>query len=301
VVWRPSFFSTSGRVVYSISSALGSITVDISGLTPPIIWRLISSAYRAGYSEIMITGIGSGKNTVYSAFSYNTIEYLKENWKNSISTFDMSPMETVSAVVNRLVGMEIIEQKPNYCLVKDLSEVSDREFENALRRIFALLQTEAENIEEGLAGKAEGLKSIHIVDTNLGRFEDFCFRVLNKKGYTTLRKTNTVHPLIFTLEMIGDEMKKIALHILNDKGRYTEMTKALFNTQKLQMERFQKMFYKFDKQLAVEIYRADAEGTQQATKFYKKLNDDEKELLHHMKKIGIYILSPVELRIDMEF
>jgi hypothetical protein len=51
----------------------------------------------------------------------------------------------------------------------------------------------------------------------------------------------------------------------------------------------------------VEIYHADAEGTQQAAKFYKKLNDDEKELLHHMKKIGIYILSLVELRIDMEF
>ena len=45
-----------------------SITVDISGLTPPIIWRMISSAYRAGYSEIKVIGLSGGKKNVYSAF-----------------------------------------------------------------------------------------------------------------------------------------------------------------------------------------------------------------------------------------
>ena len=67
------------------------------------------------------------------------------------------------------------------------------------------------------------------------------------------------------------------------------------------MEKFYKLFYKFDKELVMEIYHSDSEGTLQAARFYAKLNDSEKELLHHFKKIGIYILSLVELRIDMEF
>jgi len=278
-----------------------STTIDVTGLSSPLIWRYILSAYRAGYDEIAVTGIGSGKRAVYSAFSYNTLDYLKDGYKSNVSALDMGPMETVSAAVNRLIGMEIIEQKQNYCLIKDLSEVTDKEFDNTLRRIFALLQTETENIQDGFSGKKEGAKSIHIVDTNLDRFEDFCFRVLNKKGHSSMRKTNTMHSLIFTLELVGDELKKIAMHMLENNLKYSDMVKELFDTQKRQIERFYKLFYKFDRQLAVEIYNADAESTKQAAKYYKHLSDDEKEFLHHFKKIGIYVLSLTELRIDMEF
>lgn len=277
-----------------------SVTVDISGLSTPLIWRYISSAYRAGYEDIAVTGIGGNKKTLYSALSYNTLEYLKDSSESNISTLNMSPMETVSAVVNRLIGVEIIDHKSNYCRIKEMSEVVDKEF-SALRRIFMLLRSEAQSIREGFAGKTEGLKSMHLIDTNLDRFEDFCFRILNKKGYSSMRKTNIMHSLIFTLELIGDELKKIAIHMLEDKGRYTGMIKELFEVQVQQLERFHKLFYKFDKQLAVEIYKADKEGTEFIKKYYKKLNDEEKELLHHFKKIGIYILSLTELRIDLEF
>jgi len=278
-----------------------SVNVDISDLNTPLIWRYVSSAYRAGYDEIAVTGIGSGRKSIYSAFSYNTLDYLKDNMKSNISSLDMSPMETVSAVVNRLIGMEIIDQKPNYCLIKDMSDVSDKEFDNALRRIFILLKTEAESINDWFSGKSEGLKSIHIVDTNLDRFEDFCFRVLNKKGYSTIRKTSIMHSLIFTLELVGDELKKIAVHMLKDQVRYTEKIVDMFRIQFDQLDRFYKLFYKFDKKLAVEIYQADADGTVAANKCYAKLNDNEKELLHHFKKIGIHILSLMELRVDLEF
>ena len=278
-----------------------STTIDIAGMSAPLIWRYISSAYRAGYDEIAVIGIGSGRKTLYSAFSYNTLDYLRNGTHPKTAGLDMSPMETVSACINRLIGVEIIDQKPNYCLVKDMSEVSDKEFKNALRRIFILLQTEAESIKEGFRGKADSLKSIHIVDTNLDRFEDFCFRVLNKKGYTTMRKTSTMHSLVFTLEMIGDEFKKIAVHMLEDNGRYTEKIKEIFKTMAGQLELFYKLFYKFDRQKAVVIYQKDNEATKISEKHFKKLNDDEKEILHHLKKIGIYILSLTELKIDMEF
>lgn len=279
-----------------------STTIDISGMSTPLIWRYVSSAYRAGYDEITITGIGRGKKNLYSAFSYNTLDYLKTDGSRSqVSGFDMSPMETISAVVNRLVGVEIIDQKSDYCLIKDVSDVTDKEFKNALRRIFILLKTEAESITEGFEGKTEGLKSIHLVDTNLDRFEDFCFRVLNKKGYPTMRKTSTMHSLIFTLELIGDEFKKIAIHMLNDKGKYSMNIVEIFKSISDQLDRFYTLFYKFEKKAAMELYNADSMATDQAIERYKKLNDEEKELLHHFKKIGIYLLSLTELKIDLEF
>ncbi len=276
-------------------------TIDISDLSAPLIWRYISSAYRAGYDEITITGIGNHRKDVYSAFSYNTLDYLKKNVNTITSGLDMSPMETVSACVNRLIGVEIIEQKPNYCMIKDMSDVTDKEFNNALRRIFVLLQTEAESIKDGLSGNTDSLKSIHIVDTNLDRFEDFCFRVLNKKGYQSVRKTCIMHSVIFTLELLGDEFKKVAVHILEDKGNYTQVIRKMFRMQTEQMQRFYKLFYKYDRKNTMMIYDKDTEATQCEKECRRKFNDAEVEILHHLKKIGIHLLSLTELKIDLEF
>ncbi len=270
-----------------------STTIDISGLPAPVIWRYVTSAYRAGYDEIAVTGIGAGKKVLYSAFSYNTLEYLKDNTQGK-TKLEMSPMEAVSACVNRLIGVEIIDQKSDFCLIKDMSEVTDKEFNNALRRIFLLLQTETENIKNGFNGDVEGMKSILIIDTNLDRFEDFCFRVLNKKGYTTFRKTNVMHSIIFTLESIGDELKKIAVHMLESKEKYSDKIAPLFDVQIEQINRFYRLFYKFSKEAAAEIYKADEDGTKMIEKHCKHLNDEEKELLHHFKKVGIQIMSLTE-------
>lgn len=71
--------------------------------------------------------------------------------------------------------------------------------------------------------------------------------------------------------------------------------------QEKQLQRFFELFYKFDKKKVVEIFEADRAGTELIAKYCPKLNDNEKELLHHFKKIGIYILSLTELRIDLEY
>jgi len=196
--------------------------------------------------------------------------------------------------------VEIIDHGPNHCVIKEMSEPIDPDL-NILRRIFVLLLTEADSIKDSFSGEMEGLKSIHVIDTNLDRFEDFCFRLLNKKGFSTLRKTNTMHSVIFTLEMLGDELKKIAIHMLTGNLKHTNMIKELFDVQLEQIKRFYKLFYKFDRQLALEIYEADKKGSELIEKYYSKLNAEEAELLHHFKKIGIYVLSLAELRMDMEF
>ena len=276
---------------------ISQAAVDISGLSKPIaIWRFISSAYRAGYDEIMVKGIEPGNKKLYTPFTYNTL-YLKAD--GDFET--MSPIETISAVVNRLVGMEIVEQKGNYCLIKDLSETTYKEFDSAIRRIFLLLKTEAENISNGIEGNKEDLKAIHIIDTNLDRFEDFCIRVLNKKGYEIYRKTPTIYSSIILLEMVGDEFKKIARHIIDMEEKYTPTMKKLFKVQVDQLDRFYSIFYKFDKKLVEKIYDEDEKGTKLIRDIYNQLNDNDKELLHHFKKVGIYILSLTELRIDLEY
>ncbi|MDI6721548.1 MAG: hypothetical protein QMD85_04100, partial [Candidatus Aenigmarchaeota archaeon] len=135
---------------------------------------------------------------------------------------------------------------------------------------------------------------------NLDRFEDFCLRVLNKRGYSEYSKTPIVYSTIFLLEMIGDELKKIGLHILEKKTPNSKTIAELFEVQMGQISNFYELFYRFDKQKVRQIYDEDKRGTDLIEKYYKRLNDEEKELLHHFKKIGIFILNLTEMRIDME-
>jgi len=275
---------------------LSSTIVDVSGLTPPLIWRFISSAYRAGYDEIRVIGIESGKKNLYTAFSYDTVDYLRQ--KDMIT---MSPIEVVQAVTNRLIGVEIIDQKEKYCTIKDLGETTYKEFDNSLRRIFHLLKNEMEIVRSGFEGNKNELRSIHLIDTNLDRFEDFCFRVLNKKGYENFRKTSTVYNIVFMLEMLGDQIKKVAIHIMEFKIRNPKILIDSLQKNYEQLNNFINLFYDFKKEKAKEIFETGKKHVEILESHEKKLNQNEKEILYHLKKIASHILSLLELRIDMEY
>jgi len=277
-----------------------SVTLDISNMTEPMMWRMLLSAYRAGYDEIIIRGIKGGKKDLYSAFSYNTLKYLESPHEHGIL---QAPIEVVSACINRLIGMDIIEQKENYCIARELVETTYKQFDGAFRRMFILLTILGENVVNALKGDTEGIKSVHIIDTSLDKFQDFCLRVLNKLGYEVYRKTPIIYAYIFILELIGDEFKRMGEHIIKEGKKITSpFIKNLCNEMIKQINRTYKLFYNFSEEKAQDIYvYYDNKMKVEAEKERKKLNKEELELLHHLKKIGVYIKCLVELRNDMEF
>lgn len=281
---------------------LPEIVVDVRGLTPVTIWRHVASAYRAGYDQFRILFDNIKEKERYSAFSYNTLNFLYPMGEKSHEPL-LGPIEVIQAMINRCIGVEIIDQKENWCIVRELGETTYKEFDNALRRIFLLLLSLSEEtmnyVKNG--GEKEILKSIHIIDTNIDRFTDFCLRVLNKKGYREFRKTTTMYSAIFLLEMIGDEYKKIAIHLMMGTKKASKNLISLFEIQYRQLRRFYNLFYNFNKDKCIEVYEEDTRGKMFDTSIYENLNSEEKEILHHLKKIGIYLTSLTELRIDLEF
>lgn len=269
--------------------------VDISGLIIPSVWRFVSSAYRAGYDEIKIIFENKGfSREIYTAFTYDTIQLL-----NGDDAKQLSPIEAIQALVNRFIGFEIIEQKPNYCVIKDLGHTTSKEFDNTLKRIFLLLQTMSEAVlETAKEGKREGLKGINIIDTNLDRFEDFCLRIINKEGCSDFRKVPTMHTLIFLLELVGDEYKRLGLHMLKMKSISKNVIKFLENTDKL-IRAYYDLYYDFSKEKTDYIYKLDFEDAKLYDRMKEGIIGEDAELLHHIKKIDRFIISLVELRVDM--
>ena len=278
---------------------LPEVTIDVQGLTPTLIWRFVSAVYRSRADEFKIIFEDLPKKKRYTAFSYNTFDLLYSNEKQG--KLILSPIEIIQAMVNRCIGVEIIDQKKNWCIVKELGETTYKEFDNALRRVFLLIISLAEETYDSIqsGGNKELLKNAHIIDTNIDRFTDFCFRVLNKKGYKDFRKTSTIYSILFLLELVGDEFKKVAIHLIDAKD-ISKKTSELFKVQHEQLRKFYTLFYNFSKEKCIEIYEPEVLGHNYNLELYTSLNDEEKEILHHLKKIGIYLTSLTELRIDLE-
>ena len=289
------------NIVPPKNRTLPEIVVDVRGLPPMLIWRHVTSAYRSGYDEFRVTFDNPHDKKRYSAFSYDTMGqlYTKDGSKEPV----LSPLEVVQMAINRCVGVEIIDQKDNCCLVKELGETTYKEFDNALRRLFLLLFSFSEQITESMKknGDKDLLKTVDLIDTNIDRFSDFCLRVLNKKGYVEFRKTPTMYTIIFTLELIGDEMKSISNHIIDAK-KITPKIEGPFKNMCEKLRKFYGLFYTFDREACKQIYWINNKGQHSySVETFNSLNNDEKEILHHIKKINMHISSLTGLRIDMEY
>jgi len=291
-------------LVIGTSNVAGDSTIaeiDITGLPNPLLWRLVSTAYRSGYDEIKINfeGIKNDEERL-AEFSYDITDWFYRGELPRDRLPRLSPIEAIQALVNRFVGVEIIEQKQNYVVIKQFGEISYKEFDNAIRRIFMILSSMGKDIVSAIRSDDRvALKSVHMIDTNIDRFEDYCLRVLNTKGYADYRKTSTVYSIIFLLEQLGDEYKRIAMHVIEDKAKYGSNSLKFFDDVNKQFDAFHDLFYTFNLEKVLKVFERDESFTSTSKKLYKSANLDEIELYHHLKKITRLIISLVELAIDL--
>lgn len=284
---RTLLLKTEGK-----SNALTKTIINIDNLIQPLIWRYIISAYRLGYDEIIVKF--SNIDKIYDV-RLSSLGILEKKGK-------MGVIEIIQDVVSRCIGAEVIDQEDNFCVIKDLGETSEKEFDNTLRRIFLLLLSMAEDSLEGFKNMKKNLKQIvQSNDTNIDRFVDFCLRVLNKRGYKEYNKTSVIYSIILLLEFTGDEYKRIAIH--HSEIKNAEVSQRLIsiyeNVNKL-LNLYYEFFYKFDEKKAIEAYEFDERLHKEIENSKSRLNEKEKEILHHLKKIRRYVIDLLQLRIDLE-
>jgi len=281
------FLRTDGK-----SKSLLKKIINIDNFNQPLIWRHIISAYRLGYDEIIVKF--SDINKVYD-IKFSSLGALEKRGK-------MGVIEVVQDVVSRCIGLEVIDQEDNFCVVKDLGETSEKEFDNTLRRIFFLLLSMAEDSLEGFIDVKKNLKQTVISsDTNIDRFQDFCLRVLNKKCYKIYNKTSLIYSVLLMLESIGDEYKRIALHHAEMKNTKTNQRLIdIYEDVNKLLNLYYELFYKFDEKKINDIYEFDERLHKDIEASKLRLNDIEKEILHHLKKIRKFIMDLLQLKIDLE-
>ena len=119
---------------------------DITGMDIPTIWKYFMGVYREGYDEVVVKfNPESSLESPYKFLTHHKYDpkYKKEGKKVKI-------IEVLHGFVDRFIGFEIIEHGKDYIRIKEMGELTSKEFDNSLRRVFLLIQQMAEETLEAI-------------------------------------------------------------------------------------------------------------------------------------------------------
>lgn len=236
-------------------TAMEKVEIDITNLDRSLLWRYFGAAYRKGCEEI------------------------KLNFKQNCET-----IQEVQRMISRFIGMELIEQGKDFYLVRELTAVKPEEFKSMLRKTFQLLISMSESmLSAAKTNDKEALQNLKYTDHTLNKFADYCFRILNQKGYKNPQKTTAYHTIVKQLEEIGDDYKKLGEEIA--RTRIKDRTVEMINELNQQLKKFYQLFYEFDETQLLKLSKQQKSINKRIT------NLPDKTMTGYLKKINTTIID----------
>jgi len=235
--------------------SLSRIEINVKG-KEQIIHRLLSSLYRSGFDEINIT-------------------YEKS-----------SELELIQSTINKeLIGFEIVEERRENIIIKQVSSIDYSEFNNMLKRVFMFILSTAEETLEALKKNDENsLNNLVFRDLTINKLTNYCRRSLNKKE-SSFKHIGPGYVIIEILEKISDGYRDLCKYASKNrkeiKGQLVE-TLAEIN---ILLRDAQKLFYNFRiDEFGIFLSRKE----RLSNSIYNKLKESKKDqniILVHLNSI----------------
>ena len=262
---------------------IGKIEIDITDLDRTTILYYIQALYRAGYDEIKVR------------FNKPTAWYFRLNEERNISTI-------LHTEINRLVGYEIVQQKENFCIIKNLSKSSIQEFDSVLRRIFLLLNDTSSDLVKGAKEiNLQLIQSIEEKHDSITKFVSYCLRLLNKQGYSNHRKTLSLYNIISNIDSIIDVLKNAGrdLQVLNRK--LDSKTIRIFDLVNESIHLYSTFFFKFDLIKSKSMHKSRDEVVELLFKYQTKIQPDELVLISRLEHAFELLIVIKVARVGIEY
>jgi len=273
------------RVIVSTEKGndLGSIEVDITDLDRDSLMFLIRCLYYKGYDMIKVK------------FNKATTMHHKMNKEVTV-------ISSIQKEVNRLTGMEIIQQKENFCVIKDISEGTIKEFDNVLRRIFLLLTDASKDLVNAVKNeKPLLLDTINEKYNTIIKFISYNLRLLNKFGYTDSNKTNQYYTIMASLDDIITIIKGSAKYIQSKKLKVSKEAASILSLIHSTLELYANLFYDFDYKKLGKISRNRTEIVERTDKAMKKISRKEILVLTSMEQCVEVVIRITVTRMALEY
>lgn len=262
---------------------LGSIEVDITGLDRDFLLFLIRSLYIKGYDEIKLV------------FNSPLINHHRLHKKVTV-------ISEVHLEVNRLTGIEVIQQQENFCVLKTLSESSIKDFDLILRRIFLLTKDAANDLINGaLKNDKYLIETLEEKHNTITKFMASGLRLLNKFGHPNHKNTVLYWLIIECLDNVNDILKETARDIIKLDIKISKNCENILLRINSSLVDYYNLFYKFDHKL-VEKMTIERYGILEDIRMLlKKMSKDELIVVTSMERIIEQILELKVARIGLEY
>jgi phosphate uptake regulator len=143
-----------------------------------------------------------------------------------------STLEECQSITEKyLIGYEVIEQKKDYLVIKDITRESEEDFKIIFRRIFLILLEITGNEDQA---------QMNSLDKTLKKLTNYCQRILIKKGHIEFRKIPFYYLILDRIEKISDEYRWISR--LKMTKKYDALHDELCGLLRIAYE----LFYKFE-------------------------------------------------------
>jgi len=273
------------KIILSIDKGVEtrSIEIDVTGLDRTTMLYYLQSLYRMGYDEIKVN------------FNNPTTIHFRINKNINVIT-------VIHAEVNRLIGYEIIQQKENFCIIKDISTSSIKEFDNVLRRIFLLINDASSDLLKGAKEMNIGLlETLEEKHDSITKFISYCARLLNKYGYPDYKKTAVLYHILISLDRLTDVLKNAGRDLQKFKHKLDGKTIQLLTLIDGNINLYSEFFYKFDLKKAVDIYKNRNEVLDLLYQYRNKVPPDELVLISKATH-SMEIIADIEIaRLGIEY
>lgn len=219
----------------SIKKEKKHIEVDFSGLDRSSIMLTLRSLYRQGYSSIKIK------------YDSPEVIYFRTDTK-------LNFINVIKEEINRLPGIEIIEQRDKYCLVHEITESSASEFDNVFKKIFFMVYDAFEGIIECLtSANSCFIDAFDNKHNSITKFISYCCRLLMLEKIKDYQSSLQYYNILTNFDVIADILKNFCRAVTKLNFRFSDngisMIRTLADNQKL----FYNIFFNFKKEMLREF------------------------------------------------
>ncbi len=200
-----------------------SVELDVAG------GKVIISAHKELKDRVLIDG---------EDYSNGIIKVLQGLYRAGVNEIrlnftDNKIIEDILDIIEKkLIGYEILEQKKDYMIIKDITRESEEDFKVIFRRIFLLLLELSESGD---------LVQTNALCRNIKKLINYCQRILVKKGHAEFTKTSLYYLVLDRLEKLKDEFNWL-LQITIPAKKVPDKLKDVNDL----MRKAYELFYKYD-------------------------------------------------------
>ena len=241
-----------------------SVEVDVTDLDRTSLFYAIRALYKKGFDEIKVN------------FNKPTTTHFRKNKNLNVITL-------VHEEATRLPGMEVIQQKANYCVLKAISDTSSSEFQLILKRVFGLFLDAYNDLLEGAKkNNRTQLETIKEKHDTITKFLAHGQRLLNKN--VTIDKNNyfLLH-ILAQLDTIIDMLNVSARNLIGYNKKISKHTSDILEDLASSFEMATKLFQKFDKKIVIDMSKNKVQINKKISKFSNTLPYAELSLLLTMQ------------------